>query len=252
MVGAAPLSAELTHQFTKVLPQSEICQGYGMTETCTTTTMTPIWQRIGTPGSAGHFLPGVKAKIVKPDGSLAGYDEPGELVVTGPEMSLRYTNDPEATKETFVDGWVRTGDEVLVRPNGDVFVVDRLKEIFKVRGFQVAPAELEGHLLTHPDVADAGVIGVPHEFSGEVAMAFIVLNEGARRRVERDPQERARIAAGIAKHVKDGKVSYKWLEGGVEFADIIPKNPSGKIMRRFLRQQAAELRAKKNAGRPKL
>lgn len=114
MVGAAPLSAELTHQFTKVLPQAEICQGYGMTETCTTTTMvvfflfnieidminipsqTPIWQRIGTPGSAGQFLPGVKAKIVKPDGSLAGYDEPGELVVTGPEMSLKYTNDPEA------------------------------------------------------------------------------------------------------------------------------------------------------------
>lgn len=103
----------------------------------------------------------------------------------------------------------------------------RSQEIFKVRGFQVAPAELEGHLLTHLDVADAGVIGVPHDFSGEVAMAFIVLNEAARRRVERDPQEKARIAAAIVGHVKDAKVSYKWLEGGVEFADIIPKNPSG-------------------------
>ncbi|KIJ39426.1 hypothetical protein M422DRAFT_210302 [Sphaerobolus stellatus SS14] len=247
MVGAAPLSSELTLQFQKLVPQAEVNQGYGMTETCTTTTMTPLSQRLGTPGSVGHFLPGVRAKIVKSDGSLAGYDQEGELVVTGPQMTLGYANNAQATKETFVDGWVRTGDEVLVRRNGDIFVVDRLKEIFKVRGFQVAPAELEGHLLDHPDVGDAGVIGVPEEFSGEVAMAFIVLNADAQTRVANDKtgHEKERIREAIIKFVKDSKVQYKWLAGGVEFVDIIPKNPSGKILRRFLREQAKELKVQR-------
>jgi len=225
-----------------------------MTETCTTVTMTPLSQRLGTPGSVGHFLPGIRAKVVKSDGTLAGYDEAGELVATGPNMTLGYANNPQATKETFVDGWVHTGDEVLVRPNGDIFVVDRLKEIFKVRGFQVAPAELEGLLLDHPDVGDAGVIGIPDDFSGEVPLAFIVLNTDALARVSADKtgKEKERIRQTIIKFVKDNKVQYKWLAGGVEFVDTIPKNPSGKILRRFLREQAKELRGKRKPTRAKL
>ena len=117
--------------------------------------------------------------------------------------------------------WIRTGDEVLFKENGDVYIVDRLKvcllisllslrriinlilacwqEIFKVRGFQVAPAELEGHLLDHPDVGDAGVIGIPDEFSGELPMAFITLNADASQRVKADPGEAERIRAALTK-----------------------------------------------------
>ncbi|KAF8524800.1 phenylacetyl-CoA ligase [Hysterangium stoloniferum] len=247
IVGAAPVSPELALQFEKVLPGAEIGQGYGLTETCTTVTMTPISQRIGTPGSAGQFLPGVRAKIVKPDGSLAGYDEPGELVVTGPNMTLGYANNPQATKETFVDGWVHTGDEALMKPNGDLYI-----EIFKVKGFQVAPAELEGHLLDHADVDDVGVIGIPDDFSGEVPMAFIALNAQAIKRVEEDPTEAIRIKQDLVKFVADAKVQYKWLAGGVEFIDQIPKNPSGKILRRLLRDRAKEILAQRKAGKAKL
>jgi len=252
IVGAAPLSAELTLQFQKVLPQAEIGQGYGLTETSTTVTMTPLSQRLGTPGSVGQLLPGVRAKIVKPDGSLAGYDEHGELVVTGPNMTLGYANNAQATKETFVDGWVRTGDEVLIKPNGDVYVIDRLKEIFKVKGFQVAPAELEGYMLDHADVGDVGVIGIPDDFSGEVPMAFVALNPQAIKRVEKDPTEADRIKQALVKFVADAKVQYKWLAGGVEFIDEIPKNPSGKILRRFLREKAKEVLAQRKAGKATL
>ncbi|KAG8758954.1 hypothetical protein FRC12_009885 [Ceratobasidium sp. 428] len=135
----------------------------------------------GVPGSAGHIIPNTKVKIVKPDGTLAGYDEPGELVVAGPQMAMRYENNEAATKETFVDGWVHTGDEVIINKAGDLFIVDRLKELIKVRGFQVAPAELEGHLLDHSLVDDAGVIGLPDEFSGEVPLAFVVLSAQAKK-----------------------------------------------------------------------
>ncbi|KAF8586727.1 phenylacetyl-CoA ligase [Ramaria rubella] len=241
VIGAAPLSPEVTLQFQQVLPQAEIGQGFGMTETCTIVAMTPLSQRLGTPGCAGHLLPGVRAKVVKPDGTLGGYNETGELVVAGPQMSIGYPNNPQATKETFIDGWVHTGDGVLMKENGDMFIVDRLKEIFKVRGFQVAPAELEGHLLDHPDVGDAGVIGIPDDFSGEVPMAFITLNADALLRVAKDPAEGERIKKAIIKHVADAKVQYKWLAGGVEFIDFIPKNPSGKLLRRFLREKAKEL-----------
>jgi acyl-CoA synthetase (AMP-forming)/AMP-acid ligase II len=82
-----------------------------------------------------------------------------------------------STKETYVDGWVHTGDEVIINRAGDVFIVDRLKELIKVRGFQVAPAELEGYLLDHPWIDDVGVIGFPDEYSGELPLAFVVLSE---------------------------------------------------------------------------
>ncbi|KAI5124184.1 hypothetical protein M0805_000989 [Coniferiporia weirii] len=249
--GAAPLSAELVQQLIKVLPKATIGQGYGMTETCTTVSMIPITQHIGTPGSAGQLVPGVIARVVRADGTVADYDEEGELQVRGPQMALRYTNNEQATRETFVDGWVRTGDEVKMSRNGDIFIVDRLKEIMKVRGFQVAPAELEGHLLDHPDVADACVVGVPDDYSGEVPFAFIVLEDQTMQKAKSDPQEAERIKQVIYKHVSDAKVNYKWLKGGVEFVDTIPKNPSGKLLRRFLRDRAKEIVAKRGV-KPKL
>jgi len=253
MSGAAPLSAELTEQLKKVLPNSDIGQAYGMTETSTTLTMYPLDQRIGTLGSAGQLIPGTIARVLKSDGTLAGYNEEGELVVTGPQMALRYANNEEATKETFVQGWVRTGDEVRFAENGDLFIVDRLKEILKVRGFQVAPAELEGHLLDHPDVADVCVVGVPEEYSGEVPLAFVVLNETAAKLVSSNPDKYEKeVKARIMKHVSDVKVRYKWLAGGIEFVDVIAKNPSGKLLRRAMRDKVKELRSKRPVAKAKL
>ncbi|KAI0314769.1 amp dependent CoA ligase [Amylostereum chailletii] len=241
--GAAPLTGELMKELIKIFPNADIGQGYGMTETCTTVAMFPPSQKIGVHGSAGQLVPGCRARVVKPDGTLAKVGEIGELVITGPCMALGYANNAEATKETFVDGWVRTGDEVYFDPQGELFIVDRLKEIMKVRGFQVAPAELEGHLLTSADVDDCCVVGVPDDYSGELPMAFVVLSHAAATRASSSPAEANAIKAAIAKHVADHKVKYKHLAGGIEIVDVIPKNPSGKLLRRVLRETAKEIRA---------
>jgi 4-coumarate--CoA ligase len=118
-----------------------------------------------------------------------------------------YLNNPQANEETFYDGWVRTGDEVVVKRNGDIFIVDRLKEILKVKGFQVAPAELEGHLLDHPAVVDAGVVGIPDEFCGEVPVAFIQLPADLAKKVKSDPKASDKLKRDIAKVL----ASYHWI-----------------------------------------
>ncbi|KAG5636400.1 hypothetical protein H0H81_008174 [Sphagnurus paluster] len=223
----------------------------GLTETCTSIALVPPTQHIATIGSAGQLIPGIIAKVVKPDGSLASEGEQGELVVTGPSMALGYLNNDAATKETFVDGWVHTGDEVIIK-NCEVFVVDRLKEIMKVRGFQVAPAELEGHLLMHPDVSDVCVVSIPDDYSGELPLAYIVLTEAASRRVRGNAQAAAQLKIVLAKHVADAKVPYKHLAGGIEFIDVIPKNASGKMLRRVLKEQARKLKVKDTDIRAKL
>lgn len=124
--GAAPLTAEIVAQLAKRLPQACIGQGYGMTETATTVSSMRLGQKT-TNGGAGALIPGVRARVVKADGTLAGVGETGELHVTGPSMATRYANNEEASRETFVDGWVRTGDEVRFDENGELWIVDRLK-----------------------------------------------------------------------------------------------------------------------------
>jgi len=218
----------------------------GLTETSTVVCSSPeddIWF-----GSSGSLLPGFNAKIMSPDGvELTGYDEAGELVLQSPSVVLGYLNNDKANAETFIadtDGkgrWMRTGDEAVIRvsPAGNehIFIVDRIKELIKVKGLQVAPAELEAHLLTHPSVADCAVIPIPDDASGEVAKAYVVksLSVGA--------EENDKVTArGIAKYVEDHKARHKWLKGGVEFIDVIPKSPSGKILRRLLRDKEKEAR----------
>ncbi|KAI0003767.1 phenylacetyl-CoA ligase [Russula compacta] len=244
--GAAPLSGALIENITRLLPNAHIGQGYGMTESSTSIAMLPPFQKVGTLGAVGHLIPGVRARVVKADGTLAKAGEPGELVVKSPSLALRYLNDEKATAETFIgDGWLRTGDEVIIDKNDEMFIVDRLKEIMKVRGFQVSPAELEGHILQHPDVVDTCVVGVPDEYSGEVPLAYVVLSADVAKRALKNEAEAAKIKASISKHVADHKVPYKRLAGGVEFVDAIPKNPSGKLLRRVLRDKAMSVRQRK-------
>ncbi|KAF5382321.1 hypothetical protein D9757_008482 [Collybiopsis confluens] len=241
MTAAAPVTNETAEELFRAFPEAHIGQAYGMTETCTACTVFSIENRRGIPGGAGKLMPGIRARIVKPDGSLGTYDEVGELWIWSPSNALGYYNNEKATKETFIHGWVRTGDEARIDRNLEVWVLDRIKEIMKVRGFQVAPAELEGCILSHPDVNDACVVGIPDDYSGEVPLAFVVLNELAAKRGQRSEAEATNIRCSIQKHVADNKVYYKQLSGGVEFVPSIPKNPSGKLLRRLLRDQARNL-----------
>ncbi|KAJ4474378.1 phenylacetyl-CoA ligase [Lentinula aciculospora] len=236
IVAAAPLSASLTRGLLKALPNvMHLGQGYGMTETCGTVSMFPLSQNVGTLGSGGQLLPGTVAKVVKEDGTLAQVGDVGELYVQGGQVALGYYGDEKATRETFVDGWLRTGDQVFFKENGDIYIVERIKELIKVKGLQVAPAELEGHLLMHRSIADAAVIGVPDEYAGELPMAFVVLQPAAAALVEHDPKNAIKLQSSIYKHVASAKSKHKWLSGGILFTDVIPRNASGKILRRILR-----------------
>ncbi|KAF3482465.1 acyl-CoA ligase [Arthroderma uncinatum] len=242
--GAAPLGKETAEELLAWKPSWAIKQGYGLTETCTVVSSTTVFDTWL--GSSGCLLPGFEAKVVSPEGTeLTGYDQPGELVVRSPSVVLGYLNNPRATAETFQDGWMRTGDEVVFRisPGGTehLFIVDRIKELIKVKGMQVAPAELEAHVLSHPDVADCAVIPVPDERAGELPKAFVVRGASAA------GKDDAELTRSIQQYVEEHKARHKWLKGGVEFIDVIPKSPSGKILRRLLRDREKETRRKKEA-----
>lgn len=245
--GAAPLGAETAEELQTQHPSWKIRQGYGLTETSTVICSTAVHDIFL--GSCGSLIPSVQAKIVSIEGTeITGYDQPGELVVKSPSVVLGYLNNPQANEETFQDGWMRTGDEAVVRksPQGNehIFIVDRIKELIKVKGLQVAPAELEAHLLTHPAVSDAAVIPVPDEAAGELPKAFIVKSSS----VGLEDSDRM-LMREIQKHVEEHKARHKWLKGGVQFVDVVPKSPSGKILRRLLRDQDREARRQKG---PKL
>ncbi|KAE8214170.1 hypothetical protein CF327_g2418 [Tilletia walkeri] len=243
MVGAAPCSAELSRQFLAKLPDLDFGQGYGMTETSTVISLAAPGQK-AVYGSAGRIFPNTEARIVKPDGQDAATGDSGELWVRGPQITRGYLNNDKATEEMWLEGgWLRTGDEAIINDAGDIYIVDRLKELIKVKGFQVPPAELEGLLLDMPDVADAGVVGIPDDAAGELPIAFVSLSPEAKKRVASGgDSEAAKIKDAIKKFVMDNKVKYKWL-AGVQIIDTIPKTASGKILRRELRTLAKEIKA---------
>ncbi|KAK6031184.1 hypothetical protein OSTOST_02659, partial [Ostertagia ostertagi] len=155
-------------------------------------------------------------QIIDPEtGNEQSTGEIGEICLRGPTVMLGYFHNVEATKDCIRDGWLHTGDLGYVDDKNYLFVVDRLKELIKVKGFQVPPAELEDILLSHPQIRDAAVIAVPHAEKGEVPKAYVVRTTDTLRE-------------------DDVKVSsYKHLAGGVEFLEAIPKSPTGKILRQI-------------------
>lgn len=220
--GAAPLSAELALEAGTRLG-CEVVQGYGMTEMSPVSHLTPPGQF--RPGSVGLTAPNTELRIVDPtSGQDLGVDADGELWIRGPQVMKGYLNNPTATASTLdAGGWLRTGDIGHIDADGHVYVVDRLKELIKYKGFQVPPAELEALLLTHPAVADAAVVGRPDEEAGEVPVGYVVLRDG-HQATEGD----------VKAFVADQVAHYKRL-GEVHFVDAIPKSASGKILRRLLR-----------------
>ncbi|KAF7767894.1 hypothetical protein Agabi119p4_7137 [Agaricus bisporus var. burnettii] len=238
--GAAPLSPDVQKDLHTIFPTLRIGQIYGTTELTAVAAMLSADQQQGPLGSGGRLLPGTEARVVRPDGTPSDPDELGELLLKSPAAALGYWGNASATQETFIDGWVRTGDQVIVTPDQEVYVLDRIKEFIKVRGFQVAPAELEGSLLGHPDIIDCCVVGVEDERSGEVPLAYVVLSADAKKRSLEGPQMASDISESIQHFIAEKKARYKHLTGGVQFIDTLPRNGSGKLLRRILRQRARE------------
>lgn len=227
--GAAPLDGALAAAVEKRLGCT-VCQGYGMTETSPVTHAIPADRDDLDRSSVGLLLSGTEARLVDAETGVDvapptdGESAPGEPLIRGPQVMTGYLNRPDATAEMLdADGWLHTGDVGAVTPDGVFRIVDRLKELIKYKGYQVAPAVLEAVLLEHPSIADAAVIGAPDEDGQEVPKAFVVVQQGA----ELDADAvRAHVADRVAPHEKVRQV---------EFIDAIPKSASGKILRKDLR-----------------
>ena len=235
MSGAAPLDADLGHAVADRIG-CRVVQGYGMSELSPVSHITPFdggqesMGSIAPLSSVGWTVSNAASKIVDPETGAEinvpadGLSDPGELWFKGPNVMAGYLGNEKATEETIDDGWLHTGDMARVDATGCVYIVDRLKELIKYKGYQVPPAELEAVLLSHPGIADAAVIGVIDAESGEeVPKAFVVKQSGAELT---DAEVMEFVAGEVAPYKKVRQV---------EFIDAIPKSASGKILRKDLR-----------------
>jgi acyl-CoA synthetase (AMP-forming)/AMP-acid ligase II len=221
--GAAPLDAD-TARAVSARIGCRLSQGYGLTETSPVSHIVADKEE-GVPGSVGSTVPNTECKIVDvATGKELGRNEDGEIWIRGPQVMKGYLNNEEATRSSIdADGFFHTGDIGHINDHDQYFIVDRLKELIKYKGFQVAPAELEALLLSHPNIGDVAVIGVLDEEGEEVPKAFVVLKEPT------SPEEIMEfVAARVAPHKKIRRV---------EVVDQIPKSPTGKILRRILRDR---------------
>ena len=231
--GAAPLTKELEEEVKKRFNDDIIVvQAYGQTEA----TLGVLYSDIATakPGSVGQLVKGTYGKVVDSNGNSLGSNKVGELCFKGPFIMKGYIDNPDATAITIdKDGWLHSGDLGYYDEDNQFFIVDRLKELIKYKGYQVPPAELEGLLISHPKIKDAGVIGIPDEIAGELPFAFIVKREGC----DLTEQE-------VKDFVVKTASNPKWLRGGVKFIDEIPKNITGKILRLELKEYYKNMSAK--------
>ncbi|KIW77814.1 hypothetical protein Z517_07647 [Fonsecaea pedrosoi CBS 271.37] len=240
MSGAAPLSAEILALIQQYFPNIGFKQGYGMTESCSCITLHPPDMydfRYAT--RVGAIVPSTEVKFVDPQtGRECGVNEPGEIWARGPQIVMGYLNNKKATEETFDrEGFLHTGDIGSIDDEGMVSITDRLKEMIKVNGIGVAPAELEDLLLGHDEVEDVAVLGVKDELSGEHPKAFIVAKHRATQKREQQGEEDLDALRGrLIKYVQERKARHKWI-AEIDFINEIPKSASGKILRRVLRDK---------------
>jgi acyl-CoA synthetase (AMP-forming)/AMP-acid ligase II len=224
--GAAPLGEDIARELGAKLG-CPVVQGYGMTEASPVTHLSPTRDAPLKPGASGRIVCNTEVKLVDVDtGAERGVGEPGELWMRGPQIMKGYLNQPAATAEAIDgEGWYHTGDVGYVDADGFFFIVDRTKELIKYKGMQVAPAELEAVLLTHPAVLDCAVIRKDDTEAGEVPKAFVVLKA--------DDASRATAGEALMAYVAERVAPHKRIRH-VEMIDQIPKSASGKILRRLL------------------
>ncbi|CAM0142572.1 unnamed protein product [Umbelopsis sp. WA50703] len=267
--GAAPLGKEHIEAIERQLGVG-VKQGYGMTECSSTTTSQPV-DELDRIGSVGVLIANNEMKIIDEAGNELGPEQEGEIVIRGPNIMKGYLNNPTANAETFTaDGWLRTGDIGKLAKDGHFYVVDRLKELIKVKGFQVAPAgkcdftyflnysfseplrtilELEALLMGRDEVADVCVIGINNSAQAtEFPRAYIVLQKGV--------QQSYQLENDLLKYVEKSVAPHKKLRAGIRFVPSIPKSPSGKILRRIIKSEwtkaEAEEEVKKSQVRARL
>nr|AXN70034.1 4-coumarate:CoA ligase mutant [Cloning vector pTac-Sc4CLm]AXN70047.1 4-coumarate:CoA ligase mutant [Cloning vector pTac-VvSTS-Sc4CLm] len=227
--GAAPLDARLAAACSQRLGLPPVGQAYGMTELSPGTHVVPLDAMADAPpGTVGRLIAGTEMRIVSltDPGTDLPAGESGEILIRGPQIMKGYLGRPDATAAMIdEEGWLHTGDVGHVDADGWLFVVDRVKELIKYKGFQVAPAELEAHLLTHPGVADAAVVGAYDDDGNEVPHAFVV----------RQPAAPGLAESEIMMYVAERVAPYKRVRR-VTFVDAVPRAASGKILRRQLRE----------------
>ncbi|TAL13538.1 MAG: AMP-dependent synthetase [Frankiales bacterium] len=221
--GAAPLPGAVLHRVLDMTGH-HVFEGYGLTETAPVLTST-LMSEVAKPFSIGRAIPGVELRLVDESGAPVEDGDPGEIVVRGPNVFLGYW--PDATEGPDEDGWFATGDVAYLDHEGDLFLVDRRKELVLVSGFNVYPREVEDVLDAHPDVAESAVIGIPHPYTGESVKALVVLREGART-----------TADDLIAHCAKSLARFK-CPTSVEFVSELPRGATGKVAKGRLRELSA-------------
>jgi len=225
--GGAPMPAELKRRFEETTG-ARLIEGYGLTESAGVVSTNP-YEGLSKEGTIGQPIPGTRVALVdKEDPSRPAPDgEPGEIIVSGPQVMEGYWNRPDADADAFVDGWLRTGDVGLIDADGYIRIVDRLKDMIAVSGFKVFPSQIEALLYRHPDVREAIVIGIPDPYAGERPKAFVTLNEGA-----------AATGAALMEWL-NLQVGKHERVAAVEVRTSLPRTPIGKLSRKELEVEEA-------------
>jgi long-chain acyl-CoA synthetase len=237
--GAAPLPTAVAERFAEITRGAVLVEGYGLTEASPVTHANPL-RGERRPGAIGMPVPDTDCKIVDledPDHEL-GPGERGELCVRGPQVMLGYWNRPEETALAIRNGWLHTGDVAVMDPDGYFRIVDRLKEMIIVSGFNVYPNEVEDAFYRHPKVSKVAVIGVPDEHTGEAVKAFVVLKEGE----TATPEE----LIGWGRDPANGLTAYR-APKRVELRDALPETLVGKVLRRVLMEEERQRQAAKTS-----
>lgn len=219
--GAAPLAPKVLSDFEEMFGV-RIYEGYGMTETAPTLTTNRMAER-PRPGSIGKPLPEVEIRLVDEEGNDVEVGDPGEILVKGPNVFAGYWKRPEESERCFTEGWFRTGDVAVRDEEGYLYLVDRKKDLIIVSGFNVFPSEVENALLKNPKVADAGVVGEPHPYTGEAVKAFVVLKEG-------ESADEAELLKDVGLRLARFK-----CPSHIEIVESLPRLLTGKVLRRALR-----------------
>ena len=233
--GSAPTAPEIIELLRRKFPETGFRQGYGATESTACISCHPPSHydyRYAT--TAGMLCANTVAKVIDLDDPTKelGPNQTGEICAKGPQIAMGYLNNPTASAETFKDGFFHTGDVGHLDEEGLFHIEDRIKEMIKVKGQQVPPAELEDLLLGHGLVEDCAVLGIPDTYAGEKPKAFVVPKQGV------EPSKD--LGLTLLKFVKEKKVRYKWIVE-IEFTDVVPKSPTGKLLRRVLKAKEREM-----------